>query len=80
MASPQPNGDRLSQDPVKQYKKVYWTDDKDAQKAFGKYEEKRFGKAKDKAAPEDAAKDDEFIKKNLILREIHQPGNRPNDG
>jgi type IV pilus assembly protein PilM len=65
MASPQPNGERLSEDPVKHIKLDLWTNKKEAKDAFAKYEERRFGKVKDKK-PEDAAKDDEFIKKNLI--------------
>lgn len=71
MASPQPNGDRLAikdhLDEIGNIRKRYWENSADAQKAFELLEKI---KVKDKDVtdlkPDEAAKQDKFIKKNLI--------------
>jgi type IV pilus assembly protein PilM len=69
MSSPQPNGARVAikaqGERTKDIKKKLWDDNKDAQKAFQLFEEKKFGQLKDRP-PAEAEQIDRFIKQNLI--------------
>lgn len=71
MVTPQPNGGHLAELSAESVpvKKRYWTDDKDAQKAFQLLEEKKYNLAK-KVTPEEAQKRDQFIKAHLIQLNI----------